>query len=646
MPVPLIRYFFPHLFDPLSPEEGFYSRYVVAGSEHRSGLQTIPYSEAPMVNENQISKSFQWKSFVDTGERTCCGGTWVRKFADGSNNWGNSLRIQFEPRNFSCLNYRSDIYREVVDGADLDNYNKNANKLCQAPGDGGCVQTSFSNTSGFDIIPPADLTVNTATLDTTPADVPQAGGNLVQTKNFTVPYMPIVYPTPTPVDPDDSNGPYNYFASPEYNALSIYFPHYIGGLQNIRQTGGFSMIYIDYYDIDGNLLATAGPLADAGGVACASANNSNAQVLALDSYCLTTDPTGVFEIMHVRADENSPANWEYAGLRIVFNIPGSDAFCYNGDGAGLPDPNCPGGGETVGNGIDDVEEPGYTGAGTASVFVNSNAMVAGNDLYYLTKLGRLELLGIPQIWYEPLYCNSNRHHLVEGIFDLSPSNRNAFMGEGRYPAFGFEYDDAINGRNLEELYGAPASSIDVSNTRGHVVFQDKVLLPKIFSGHKFMCCLGLGESTSDANRCCSGHASEQEEGEETSCTLPVGANLHVYFNRFVSNDGRGEELPGGGLVDDDFIPETGEPKNTQLVYDKLTALGQAYCQNGTVRRGAAFGYYHAQPNDGFYLQSNTNQQDQRYYSIVDDLGDWDNDNKNGYLEFLRGFRWNHHIYCK
>ena len=72
--------YFPRLFEPIAPE-GFYSRYVSAGSQRRVGLQTDPYPEAPMVHEDQTPKSFQWKSLVDAGEKTCCGGTWIRKFA-------------------------------------------------------------------------------------------------------------------------------------------------------------------------------------------------------------------------------------------------------------------------------------------------------------------------------------------------------------------------------------------------------------------------------------------------------------------------------------------------------------------------------------------------------------------------------------
>ena len=38
------------------------------------------------------------------------------------------------------------------------------------------------------------------------------------------------------------------------------------------------------------------------------------------------------------------------------------------------------------------------------------AMIPGSEFYYLSRLGRLELLGIPQIVHEPLRCNSNKEN--------------------------------------------------------------------------------------------------------------------------------------------------------------------------------------------------------------------------------------------
>lgn len=84
---------------------------------------------------------------------------------------------------------------------------------------------------------------------------------------------------------------------------------------------------------------------------------------------------------------------------------------------------------------------GYTGAGRAwklaSVIIDFKPMelnrspattttTPGNPYYYLTKLGKLELIGIPQITYEPLYCSSDNDILVPGIFNSAIKTRDEF----------------------------------------------------------------------------------------------------------------------------------------------------------------------------------------------------------------------------
>src|SRR5690606_30198775 len=41
----------------------------------------------------------------------------------------------------------------------------------------------------------------------------------------------------------------------------------------------------------------------------------------------------------------------------------------------------------------------------------------GDYLYYLKRLAKLEYIGIPQMTYEPIYCNTNYQELVPGIFN-------------------------------------------------------------------------------------------------------------------------------------------------------------------------------------------------------------------------------------
>ncbi|MFM6156660.1 MAG: DUF4114 domain-containing protein, partial [Sphaerospermopsis kisseleviana] len=83
----------------------------------------------------------------------------------------------------------------------------------------------------------------------------------------------------------------------------------------------------------------------------------------------------------------------------------------------------------------------------------------------------------------------------------------------------------------------------------------------IFAGNEFACCTPLGNTTSSARKCCSGHAVKNAD-DVLECKLPKGTNVNVYFNKFVSSEGVGEDLPGGG--DKDF--------NDMIVKVNLTAL--------------------------------------------------------------------------
>ena len=628
--------YYPYNFTTIYPR-GYYSRYIVAQAENRGGLQSSPYPEVPRVNLDQIPKSFQWKTLSDTGEKTCCGGGFIRQFADESNDWSKGNRIHIDPEEFTCLNYQNELYftpPQEIPTPSLQ-YNRFAHNLCLAPGDKGCIQTAFVEPTGFNIAPPREISQTTATLNTSPQD---EEGGLIQIKSSAVPYMPLPFANQTPIDSDDKNAPYNYLASPtDYWGVSFYLPLYIGGVQNINS------ISMEYYNDKNQRISTV-PLADAGAAACNSAMNSNPIVVAditfpRNSYCITVDTqsSGSYLVLHAKGVPSftDPPAWKYGGISINFNVIGTSAYCY--------DPPC-------------SNDP------------LSRGMVAGNDLYYLTKLGRLELLGIPQIWYEPIYCNSDRSKLVGGIFSSLVQDRPSFELNS------FAYDPVVNGRSLTSLYGASAT--DISNSAQMVTMQDRISLDTIFSGHKFKCCRHLGERVKHAKLCCSGYGlkveseDEEEDDDEVSfiCKLPPGTNLSVYFNRFVGNDGTTTwfcslpqyrtaktcEARGGlwaedaerGLKEEDFIAETGEPKNEKVVYKKLHSLGEEHCASGEVRRGGAFGYFLAEPFDGVYTQVNNNDEDSSYYSIVDSPEDSDPTNDAGYNEFKEGFRWNHHVYCR
>ena len=119
----------------------------------------------------------------------------------------------------------------------------------------------------------------------------------------------------------------------------------------------------------------------------------------------------------------------------------------------------------------------------------------------------------------------------------------------------------------------------------------------------------------------------------------------VYFNRLVSNEGVGSDKPGGGLISTDFNAQTGEPLTLTSVNQKISALGVAYCENGKVRRGGAFGSFGLEP------EGNSTNQNEKNYGIVD--SPQDNGQLSvaggtitvGYMAFMNGYRWNHHLYC-
>ena len=134
--------------------------------------------------------------------------------------------------------------------------------------------------------------------------------------------------------------------------------------------------------------------------------------------------------------------------------------------------------------------------------------------------------------------------------------------------------------------------------------------------------------------------------------LPAGTDLMVYFNRFVSNEGTDKDGPGGGLIVEttttqtsDFREDTGEPLLKASVNDKIFALGAAFCAKGKVTQGGAFGNFEPEPVGPI---SNASA---RIYNIVDSSRDI-NQTANaaapvqqGYVAFMDGFRWNHHLYC-
>ncbi len=584
---------------------GRYSRYSVVD------LDTPASFPAPRVQSTVNPRSNQWKTINKTGELNCCGGGFIRKFADGTNDWTQTNRFNISPENFTCLNYSNPQVFGYNGVGNVNNFNRDYDRLCRAPADGGCVQVPIPQASGFEIQFPSLYNPSFASISTRP--IGDLNNSSQQVSNFS-PFQPTPY---IPIAPHNrmsvTQGPFNYLGNPTFlPATSFYLPLYITGRNMIAR------VFVEYVFGDGSVVnIQANPYAGSGACpgpltfpspAGPSAVKNPRDALAPDNnvWCVDRDPNGAFDLFHLRGDPNFTSGgepWVVAGVRIEYLAPGSTNYV--------------------------TLQP-----------ATPQALNPGNDFYYVTKLGRLELLGIPQIFYEPLYCNTDRNRLVPGLFKQSTR-----LG---FEANSLVYNPAVNGgRFLEDLYHVGAAlGFDPSNTDGslnsRVVYQDQINLPQIFSGHEFKCCQKLGQKVASQDQCCSGYA--PREGDDMICKLPSGTNLNVYFNRFVSSEGVGEEAPGGGLVDDDFIPETGEPKARTATLEKLSALGFAHCELEEIRRGSSNGNYYGEPFSGFYQQDGDVEQS-RIYSIVDSNLDADPANDTGHLRFLEGLRWSHHLYC-
>lgn len=568
---------------------GRYSRYSVVDLDQPA---TFP---APRVSTNITPAPNQWRTISETGKQTCCGGGMIRKFADGTNDWRNTNRFSFAPENLACLNFSNpQVFGYIGDG-DIDNYNRDYDRLCKSPADEGCVQLRIPQSQDFEVTPPS-LLGGTATLSTSPVEPPTDGQSLNQVVSNLVPYQPVPYESNGAHFPmQNSIPPVNFILDPVFSpGTSFYLPMYLTVREQIVS------VRIEYFNEDGsiqvNQVATE--------VACPAAGwlNPRESMPNGNHWCFGMDGNNNFRLFHARADSAQQVGGEpfaYAGVRIVFLPIGTSSY----------------------NGL-------------ATTTSTSRSLNPGNDLYYLTKLSRFELLGIPQIYYEPLYCNLNRDALVPGLYKTS--NRADFQANA------FTHQTAVTGRSLNAMYGGFGT--DDANGTQHVTFQDQVQHAPIFSGHEFKCCTKLGERVTSQDKCCSNFVVDSPE-EGLRCALPSGVNLNVYFNRFVSTEGVGENEPSGGLVDDDFIPETGEPKNRSATLDKLAELGFKYCANGEVRFGSTTGDFFAEPFTGFYQQRNPLEPGSRYYSFLDSSFDVDTPRDNGLLRFLEGFRWSHHLYC-
>ncbi len=533
--------------------------------------------------------SDQWKTLTEANSESCCGGGWVRKFSDGSNDWTRRDRVVLDVTNFRCINSRTPLLTnpaavagqynsnaslaQALVGADYGDYCKDAVGL-----NGSCAQFGILD-SASDVLPNSSgMSYGTTNISTINPDY----------KTSTNPdyfFMPRSADSNSAVTID--------FADTSTSArrnIMLKIPSYV--------TKEFDDTLIPAVPHpDGTVTAIAIRVVSSDGVTrtCTQNNGFNPS--------LPTTPMGV----GIGADCSYSFNKTTRILKVgVRNSAFASGGAFENKRVGV--------------------EFSITTAGTGVTRTKP-----GTSAYYLKRLGRLELTGIPQINYEILTCNDDSSKVIQGIFDFGITTTTQFASNT------YSYNKQYNAKN--------SSGATVSTTQRFTNMHGLQLEP-VFSANDFKCCSPLGKTVTDASKCCSGYGTaDGTNGTQRTCSLPAGTNLMVYFNRFVSNEGQGSEQPGGGLVEADFDAQTGEPLLTAAINDKIRALGVAYCDSGSVRQGGAFGSYEPEP------QGASTNLSSRIYNIVDssrDVGQSSNagtTTSSGYYSFTEGFRWNHHLYC-
>ena len=523
-----------------------------------------------------VLTSNQWKTLSEANSETCCGGGWIRKFSDGTNDWTRRNRVYVDVQNFACINSRTPL---ITDPSLLSSqysvdptiFPNNVQSLVDA--DYGDYCKDNTNTTGAC----AQFSVTDSSTDTGP----DAGASNITYTNITVNTISPVY--------SGTNGDY-YFTPRSADGDTTVFVDYANSSASARRNIAIRIPSYVTRDFDNRY----------------NANTLTIQMVGKTGAGVTaqtcTKNTGFVPVDHTVV---------WGGAGCVYSYNHSNRVLYVGASAAL-------GAGTFANRQIGVQ---FTTPTPGNGIAGLTRTKPGTNSYYLRRLGRLELSGIPQVTFEPLYCNDSSTTLVPGIFNTTVLNKNQFES----PVNSFRKT------SLDTVYQTSYHGLQVE---------------PVFSQNDFKCCSPLGKTVSNTSRCCSGYGVRQgTSGSSYTCALPAGTDLMVYFNSYVSNEGRKTSDPGGGLLETDFDATTGEPLITATINDKIRALGLAYCSSGKVRQGGAFGSFEPEPQG-----SDTNLSG-RIYNIVDssrDSGITSNAGTTvttGYTPFMDGFRWNHHLYC-
>ena len=712
-----------HLFGGVNPNnDSRYSRYSVVGTQINSSTleasivrpsadTTDSNNDKALDNSINITNLLQWTTIHEAASKTCCGGSWVRKFEDGTNNW-SLKRLKLDPADFSCLNYNSQlVLAEEADeyGLTTSQLNSLKNLLCQDPTRSlsGCIQEAhlpFSDLStiikpqvnGFEdiieIYSNNELMNDDELWKATPwayhqfqiLDGIDTDGAFILDwdkeknsdediddplrENFITELPAYIPVSTTNASPFDVNGD----AIDDIQIL-LQDPQQVAGY---RQCGRVVPTSSDYTCPNGRSgICTA--KADWSEGACAVATGScyddggNPIPAFDDNYagCMGNNLSNTFDFIGRCSDPTYDGDQTNC-LASGETYTDSQFCCYMYDETNRS--------LTIAHNeeIKDLEDNfnkktlgfkvTYTAPGTlawsrlmdgiSTSELHNRSSTPGNALYYLKKLGKLEYLGIPQMTYEPVYCNDNYANLVPGIFKeevdgLALKTVSDFINHPRT----FQDSNADTPWQTDPATAGTDTNINMDGLNQNLVgTQELIEHDQIFSDNQFKCCIELMGATTDQNMCCSGFAVDSEGNSAASsdestftCKLPSGVNLNVYFNKFVSGEGLSSTLGVTPLdLSNDFDSSTGEPKISTAVATKLRAIGEAVCGSGSVRRGGVYGDFQGEPVGP--LQYQDGNEVGEIFSIVDSVYDAgvNNDTVVGREAYNNGYVWNHHFYCE
>lgn len=546
---------------------------------------------SPASNGINVLTPKQWATLGEANSDSCCGGGWIRKFSDGGNDWSKRDRLYMDVTNFKCINSRTLLMTNNSDPSLSSLYstspavlvNQDIGRYCMAISDTtkGVCAQYTIEDSMSEVLPSPDP-YTSFTINTLK---PEHG---VNTDYFFSPKSADFDPEIV-IDYANEDARRNiniklpsFVPETVMNALYSAVPNNTAGL-------------VEMFNDDHSMLCTKNDSMPAFPLPTTD-DSSNTYCTSTNGCCFDYDSStrtlkvildyGMFTASpHADGVHEDFIN-KKVGIRFTTSINSAGSTLAAGDGRFKP----------------------------------------GSSLYYLKRLSQFELSGVPQVTFEPLYCSDVHKNLVPGLFKAIPGLVPVMKERSHFQHPDFSFVSTTDGKVRTSMHG--------------------IAHEPIFSANDFKCCTPLGKTTTTPTNCCSGYGVAQgSSGTKYTCALPDGADLMVYFNRFISNEGRGTDQPGGGLVENDFDELSGAPKFETAINQKIAALGNAYCASGKIRQGGAFGNFGLEPSG-----SETNQADKNY-EIVDSSNDiGQNSNAGGtvitgYNAFMNGFRWNHHLYC-